>query len=96
MTKRRTIPAETKVKAALAALRGEKTINQIASDLGVHPVQISQWKRELLEKAPDLFRDRRARGEKSQDDLVEDLYRQIGQLQYELNWLKKKVGFEGR
>ena len=96
MTKRKTIPAETKVKTALAALRGEKTINQIASDYGVHPVQISQWKRELLEKAPELFRDRRARAEKDQEDLVDNLYRQIGQLQYELNWLKKKVGLDGR
>jgi transposase len=96
MTPRKSIAVETKVKAVLAALRGEKTINQIASDLGVHPVQISQWKRELVEKAPDLFRDRRARKQKDQKELVDDLYRQIGQLQYELNWLKKKVGLDER
>ncbi len=96
MTLRKSIAVETKVKAVLAALRGEKTINQIASDLGVHPVQISQWKRELIEKAPDLFRDRRTRKQKDQKELVDDLYRQIGQLQYELNWLKKKVGLDER
>jgi putative transposase len=96
MTPRKSIAVETKVKAVLAALRGEKTINQIASDLGVHPVQISQWKRELIEKAPDLFRDRRTRKQKDQKELVVDLYRQIGQLQYELNWLKKKVGLDER
>ncbi len=96
MTPRKSIAVETKVKAVLAALKGEKTINQIASDLGVHPVQISQWKRELVEKAPDLFRDRRTRKQKDQKELVDDLYRQIGQLQYELNWLKKKVGLDGR
>jgi transposase-like protein len=61
MTPRKSVAVETKVKAVLAALKGEKTINQIASDLEVHPVQISQWKRELIEKAPDLFRDRRTR-----------------------------------
>lgn len=94
--KRKTIPAQTKVKAALAALRGEKTVNQIASDLGVHPVQISQWKRELLDRAPELFRDRRQKTQRDQEDLVNDLYRQIGQLQYELNWLKKKVGIDSR
>jgi len=96
MTPRKSIAVETKVKAVLAALKGEKTINQIASDLGVHPVQISQWKRELVEKAPDLFRDRRTRKQKDQKELVDDLYRQIGQLQYEFNWLKKKVGLDGR
>lgn len=90
MAKRRTIAAETKVKVALAALRGEKTINQIAADFGVHPVQISQWKKELTENATELFRDRRARDD--QEKLVAELYQQIGQLQYELNWLKKKVG----
>jgi transposase-like protein len=96
MAKRQTIAAETKVKVALAALRAEKTINQIASDFGVHPVQISQWKRELVENAQDLFRDKRTRSESDRERLVAELYQQIGQLQYELNWLKKKVGLDDR
>jgi putative transposase len=96
MAKRQTIAAETKVKAALAALRAEKTINQIASDFGVHPVQISQWKRELVENAQDLFRDKRTKSQADREQLIAELYQQIGQLQYELNWLKKKVGLDAR
>jgi transposase-like protein len=70
MAKRQTIAAETKVKVALAALRGEKTLNQIASDFGVHPVQINQWKRELVENAQDLFRYKRTKSESDREHLV--------------------------
>jgi transposase-like protein len=95
MGKRRAIPAELKAKVALAAMRGERTINQIAADLEVHPTQVSQWKRQLEEQVKDLFRDRRGRGGGDQGRLVEQLYQQIGRLQFELDWLKKKVGLDG-
>lgn len=96
MGKRRTIPAEMKAKVALAALRGDRTINQIAADFEVHPTQVSQWKRQLEEQVRDLFRDGRGRGGGGDERLVERLYQQIGRLQFELDWLKKKVGVDGR
>ena len=95
MGKRRAIPAELKAKVALAALRGERTINQIAGDFEVHPTQVSHWKRQLEEQVKDLFRDRRGRGGGDAERLVEQLYQQIGRLQFELDWLKKKVGLDG-
>ena len=95
MGKRRAIAAELKAKVALAALRGERTINQIAGDFEVHPTQVSQWKRQLEEQVKDLFRDRRGRGGGDGERLTERLYEQIGRLQFELDWLKKKVGLDG-
>ena len=94
MAKRRTIPAELKAKAALEALRGEKTVNQIAAKYQVTPTQISQWKRQLKEQVNDLFRDRRTRDQRDNEELVGQLYQQIGQLKFELDWLKKKVGYD--
>ena len=95
MGKRRAIPAEMKAKVALAAVRGERTINQIAGDFEVHPTQVSQWKRQLEAQVKELFRDRRGRGGGDAERRVEQLYEQIGRLQFELNWLKKKVGADG-
>lgn len=94
MGKRRAIPAELKAKVAMAALRGERTINQIAADFEVHPTQVSQWKRQLEEQVRDLFRDRRGRGGGDRERLIEQLYQQVGRLQFELDWLKKKVGLD--
>lgn len=94
MSKRRIIPAQTKANAAIEALRGEQTINQIAAKYEVHPTQISQWKRQLNEQVSDMFRDRRTRDRRDQDELVAQLYQQIGQLKVELDWLKKKVGYD--
>jgi transposase-like protein len=95
MGKRRAIAAEMKAKVALAALRGDRTINQIAGAFEVHPTQVSQWKRQLEEQVKDLFRDRRGRGGGDGERLIEQLYQQIGRLQFELDWLKKKVGVDG-
>jgi len=58
---------------------------------GVHPNQIRQWKKQILESLPAVFSDRRPGREKRHEELVEELYRQIGQLKVELGWLKKKI-----
>jgi putative transposase len=87
---RRQHDAAFKAKVAFEAAKGEKTIAQIASEFGIHPNQIRQWRRHLLETLPDLFSDRRKHVEKSRDELEAELYRQIGQLKVELDWLKKK------
>ena len=90
--KRRQYSGECKARVALAAIRGEKTVNELAMESGVHPVQISPWKRVLQEEAPQLLSSRRGRREKEEEELKAALYQQIGQLKVELDWLKKKVG----
>jgi len=89
---RRQHSAEFKARVALEALRGERTINELAAEYGVHPVQITHWKKVVLEEAPTLFSRRRGAQSKEEDALKAALYQQIGQLKVELDWLKKKVG----
>ena len=87
---RKQYEASFKAKVALEALKGEKTMAQLASEYDVHPNQIGRWKAELLEKLPELFSDRRKRVDKDREETEAELYRQIGQLKVELDWLKKK------
>jgi transposase-like protein len=79
-----------KAKVALEALKGEKTLAQLSSQFGVHANQIRQWRKRLLDELPKLFSDRRQKGGQEKDDLISELYRQIGQLKVEVDWLKKK------
>jgi transposase len=87
---RRQHEAAFKAKVALEAAKGEKAIAQIASEFKVHPNQIRQWRRHLLDVLPEMFSNRRPQQEKARDELEAELFRQIGQLKYELEWLKKK------
>jgi transposase len=89
--KRRRIEAGVKAKVALAAVRGDRTTSQLVTAFGVHATQIGQWRKRLLEGAGELFSDDRRREVQEQDGLVAELYEQIGRLQMELGWLKKKV-----
>ena len=93
---RRNHDAGFKAKVALEAVKGEKTIAQIASEYGVHPNQIGPWKKRLLEELPSIFSDRRKREEKEGAAEADELYRQIGQLKVELDWLKKKSQLLGK
>jgi transposase-like protein len=79
-----------KAKVALEAVKGEKTLAQLSSEFGVHANQIGQWRKQLLNELPSLFANRRTKYDKEQEDLISELYRQIGQLKVELDWLKKK------
>ena len=79
-----------KAKAALESIKGEKTLAQLSSEFGVHANQIGQWRKQLLKELPTLFSNRRKDQGRNQDDLISELYRQIGQLKVELDWLKKK------
>ncbi len=83
--------ADFKFRLALEAAKGQHTLNELASQHGVHPNQISQWKRQLLESGPDVFNGQTlARQQKAQQTRETQLYEQIGRLQMELEWLKKK------
>jgi transposase-like protein len=89
---RKRYSAEIKAKVALEAIKGQKTANEIASEYGVHPSQIAQWKKQALEELPTIFSNRQLKKEKEGEALTAALYQEIGQLKYELDWLKKKVG----
>jgi len=87
---RKSYDAAFRAKVALEAFKEKKTLAELSSTFGVHPNQICKWKKQLLESLPDLFTDRRKRKDKEQEELIDELYRQIGQLKVELDWLKKK------
>lgn len=92
--KRRNHSAAFKAKVALEAAKGDKTIAELAGEYQVHPNQITQWKKQLLESLPEIFSRRRRNEQHQQEELMAQLYQQIGQLKVELDWLKKKSGFD--
>ena len=92
--RRRNHSAKFKVKVALAAIKGDRTMAELASEFEVHPSQITQWKKQLFEAMPEVFSHRRQRSQQQQDELTAQLYQQIGQLKVELDWLKKKAGLD--
>jgi len=94
MSQRRKFGAEFKAKVALEAIKGLKTINEIASEYQVHPNQITKWKKQLLSGAAGIFSNGRPKDKETEELLKDRLYRQIGQLQVELDWLKKKTRSE--
>jgi transposase-like protein len=86
---RKRYSSEEKTRVALEAIRGQKTLNELAAEYGVHPSQITQWKKQALDEIPNAFSAGRVRREKSEEELVAALYQEIGQLKVELDWLKK-------
>jgi len=94
VSKRRRHGAELKARVVIEALKGEKTINELATLYQVHPTQIVSWKKKATEGLPSVFSDGRERDRKDEEALKARLYQQIGQLKVELDWLKKKLGVE--
>lgn len=93
MTKtRKSYSGEFKARIALEAIREQKTINEIASAYGVHPNQVTQWKKQALKELPELFSDRRVKSQLAEEELKAKLYQEMGQLKVELDWIKKKSG----
>jgi len=92
---RQKVSKEEKAKIVLAILRNDKTANEIASQYGVHPNIISRWKQTAIEGLPELFEDKRRkidRGQyREQEQKIERLQKLVGQRDYELDWLKKKL-----
>ena len=90
--KRKVFSGELKAKVALEAIRGIKTVNEIAQEFGVYPTQVGQWKRELQERAAGLFEVKRKIRPADPSSSQDRLYSEIGRLKMELDWLKKKSG----
>ena len=91
--KKRAIMTSTqKAKVALEAVKGNKTVNEIAQEHGVHPTQVGLWKKALLENAGQLFDVKRGPKVADPQGDPDRLYAKIGQLNMELEWLKKKSG----
>jgi putative transposase len=89
MAKRKQHPAAFKAQVALAAAKGDKTINQVAAQFGVHPTLIHGWKKKLLAEATALFEG--AAQARPPEAPQAELFEQIGRLKMELEWLKKKA-----
>jgi transposase-like protein len=87
---RRKFSPEFKAKVALEALKGIQPVQTIAAKFEIHPTQVSQWKQELLERLPGLFETKAPPGQDVHEALQSQLYQKIGQLEVELDWLKKK------
>ena len=90
MGKRRTYDDNFKARVALEAIKGEKTISELAGQYEVHPNQIIQWKKRLLENVTDVFAKKKDPQIEEQEKLIEELYKKIGQQNIELEFLKKK------
>jgi transposase-like protein len=88
---RRRHAAAFKAKVALEAAKQVKTVAELAKTYRVHPVQISQWKKQLLDGVEDLFRDGRRREREEGEARQAELYEKIGRLNMEIEWLKKRV-----
>lgn len=91
-TQRKRYTPEFKSRLALEVIKGQRTVNEIAGEHGIHPNLLVQWKQRLLDELPSVFVDKRCKDEQYQQEHEAQLYQQIGQLKCELDWLKKKSG----
>ena len=91
LNKRKSYSPAFKAKAALEAVTGKLTINQIAREFQIHPNQVSIWKKKFLESLPTIFEQNGKRPKQEEDkELINQLYQEIGKLKVELDWVKKK------
>ncbi len=89
---RRQYSADWKGKVALEAIKGQRTVQEIASHYGVHPNVVTHWRKQLLEGAAQVFWNGKIAAAEADEQLKAELYQQIGKLQVEVDWLKKKSG----
>jgi len=89
---RKSFTAEFKSRVAIEAVKGHRTLSEIASEYDVHTTQINAWKKQLLEGSKDAFSKKKEKHKEQAEAEREHLYAQIGQLKVELDWLKKKIG----
>lgn len=83
-----------KFKVALEAVKGEKQIAEIAEEYKVHPNQVSQWKKQLLENGSEIFSTSAAKREKEHEEELEKLYKTVGKQQVTIDWFKKNLGIK--
>jgi putative transposase len=88
--KRRRFSPDFKFRVALEAVKGQRTLSELSSEYSVHPNQISQWKRQLLENGADVYSQNGASRNQDHEAIQTELYEQIGRLKMELEWVKKK------
>ena len=93
MTPRKQYDSRFKTQVAIEAIKNQQTIAQIASQYQVHPNQVSKWKKQVLSELPEIFKNGRKPADLANEQLVAQLYQQIGQLKVELDWLQKKQAF---
>ena len=91
MGMRKQFTNEFKAKVAMAALKGDKTMSELASEFEVHPTQVSAWRNELKDRAAEVFNGPGGKSTREYKDQIEELYKDIGKIQVENNWLKKKL-----
>lgn len=87
---RRKHSSEFKARVALEAVKGLKTISEIAAEYEIHPVMVGNWKKEMLERLPELFDNKNAKKDKDSDREKEQLHGKVGQLTMEVDFLEKK------
>lgn len=88
---KRTFTPKEKANVALAAIKSEKTLAEISSLYQVHATQIGKWKKTVETELPNIFSDKRKKQDVHKDELIDELYKVIGQRDMELDWLKKKL-----
>jgi transposase-like protein len=88
---RRKFSSALKARVAIEAIKGVRSVSELAGEHQVHPSQITQWKKQLLDSAERVFSDQRVTEKKDQEELLAKLYQQIGQMKVELDWLQKKL-----
>lgn len=89
--KRKRFSKDFKAKVALEAIKGQRTVVELAQEYGVHPNQISQWKKQALDSLPSVFGNGSGKDEKRVEEERDRLFKKVGQLQIEVDWLKKKT-----
>ena len=89
---RKQYSADLKARIALEAVKGQRTIQEIASHYGIHPGMVTQWKKQLVDSAAEAFSHGKTRDAEAEEQEKAELYQQIGKLQVEVDWLKKKSG----
>ncbi len=89
---KRVHPPSFKAKVALEGLKEQKTIQEISSQYGIHSTQVVKWKKAALEGLPGVFGEGKKQEETDYGELTDELYKQIGQLKVQMDFLKKKIG----
>jgi len=90
--KRKSYSKALKSKVAVAAIKGQKTVNEIASEFGVHVSKVNRWKKQVMDFIPEIFGTKKEKDRKDMEAERDNLFLQIGKLKVEVDWLKKTTG----